>query len=136
MPLLRHFWGGTLMVALGFTFYPALVSARVPHRSVRGRYRSDRGISPTYRLRQPLPRRATANLTRVPATLAMVPTALAPLAAEPRWLVWCWELDKKGRWTKIPYQGRRPNKKASSTEPQTWSDYMTAARVVADGRAD
>lgn len=65
-----------------------------------------------------------------------LPEALAPLAAERRWLVWRWERTAKGKPTKVPYQAAAPDRKASSTNPTTWADYAVAARVVDEGRAD
>lgn len=66
---------------------------------------------------------------------AALPEALAPLVALPHWVIWRWEQDKKGNPTKVPYQPARPNKKASSTNPKTWSDCATAvaAAKAADG---
>lgn len=69
-------------------------------------------------------------------TLAALPAALAPLVAERRWLVWKWELNEKGKLTKIPYRADSPDMKGSSTDQRTWSDYASAARAVAAGRAD
>jgi hypothetical protein len=47
--------------------------------------------------------------------------ALASLIQEPRWVVWKWVTGKNGKLTKPPYQGRAPEKLASSTDPATWS---------------
>jgi hypothetical protein len=55
--------------------------------------------------------------------------ALKPLAALPHWLVWRYEL-AGDKWTKVPYQARRPQAKASSNNKATWSDYNTALAVV------
>ncbi len=38
----------------------------------------------------------------------------------PQWVVWRYDLDKQGRWTKVPYQARNPSRKASSTSKETW----------------
>lgn len=42
-----------------------------------------------------------------------------------RWVVWRSE-DRKGKKTKVPYQPKQPQKRASSTDPATWSDLDTA----------
>ncbi len=65
-----------------------------------------------------------------------LPAALAPLAAERRWLVWRWETNEKGKPTKVPYRGSDPTRHAASDKPVTWCDYETAAAAVAAGRAD
>lgn len=65
-----------------------------------------------------------------------LPAPLAPLAAERRWLVWRWETTEKGKPTKVPYRAAAPDRKASSTDPTSWSDYETAVRAVAAGKAD
>jgi hypothetical protein len=63
------------------------------------------------------------------APFSGLPEALKPLAALPAWLVWRWELSGD-KWTKVPYQARRPQAKASSTDKTTWSDYDTALAVA------
>jgi hypothetical protein len=64
-----------------------------------------------------------------------LPKALAPLIALPHWVIWRWETTKGGKRTKVPYQAARPNGKATSTDPRTWSDFATAAAAAknADG---
>ena len=56
-----------------------------------------------------------------------LPKALAPLIALPHWVIWRWETTKGGKRTKVPYQAARPNGKATSTDPRTWSDFANAA---------
>jgi hypothetical protein len=69
--------------------------------------------------------------------LAKLPTALLPLTKHPRWVIWKWaQVEKTGKWTKVPYQPDQPGSKASSTDPATWSSYDTALRVYQKGRAD
>ena len=63
-----------------------------------------------------------------------LPSALTPLTALPHWVIWRWETTKKGKRTKVPYQAAHPGKKASSTNPKTWSDYATV--VNASKKAD
>lgn len=70
-----------------------------------------------------------------PPSYDNLPAALAPLTAERRWLVWRWETNKKGKLTKVPYRAEQPEVKASSTDPQTWSDYRSAITAVAAERA-
>ena len=67
---------------------------------------------------------------------APLPTALAPLIAERRWLVWRWETNNQGKRTKVPYRAKQPGVKASSTNPGTWSDYATALETVEAHQAD
>jgi putative DNA primase/helicase len=65
-----------------------------------------------------------------------LPEALAPLIALPHWVIWRWETNKNGKQTKVPYQAAHPSRHASSTDPNTWSDYATAvdaAVASADG---
>jgi hypothetical protein len=61
--------------------------------------------------------------------LKQLPTALAPLTKLPHWVLWNYELNKKGDdWTKIPY---RPNgSKAHSDKPATWSSYGDVIAVA------
>jgi hypothetical protein len=51
---------------------------------------------------------------------------LAALTEEPRWVVWRWEQTKEGKPTKVPYQARRPDVKASSIKPATWASHEEA----------
>jgi hypothetical protein len=52
-------------------------------------------------------------------------TPLAPLCALPSWVGWRYET-VKDRQTKVPYQVRRPDRKASTTDPETWATYAEA----------
>jgi primase-polymerase (primpol)-like protein len=74
------------------------------------------------------------------ADISNLPRALQHLTSLNRWVVWRWEkiTRKNGseKWTKPPYQARRPNAKARSNNPGTWSDYKTAVRAVEAGLAD
>lgn len=69
--------------------------------------------------------------------LRVLPSALAPLLTERRWVVWRWEhVSVPDRWTKVPYQAHRPAAKARSNDPSTWSDHRTSVDVVGSGGAD
>jgi hypothetical protein len=73
-------------------------------------------------------------------TFLGLPEALKPLAAETRWVVWKCEkkVNKSGevKITKVPYQASHPGKRASSTNPKTWSDFKTALAAYEAGKAD
>jgi hypothetical protein len=68
--------------------------------------------------------------------LVKLPRALAPLIERPQWVVWRWTQKPDGKWQKPPYQARDPRRHASSTDPSTWSDYLTALAAVQAGHAD
>lgn len=65
-----------------------------------------------------------------------LPPALAPLRDQRRFVVWKWELDKNGEWTKPPYRAHSPKYKASTTNPKTWGTFEQACRAVEAGEAD
>jgi hypothetical protein len=71
--------------------------------------------------------------SRPPITL---PSALAALVEQPRWVVWKWVTGKNGKPTKPPFQGRLPDKYASSADPSTWCDIGTAMQAYCDGKCD
>jgi hypothetical protein len=73
----------------------------------------------------------TNNYARPVNTL---PETLAPLISLPHWVIWRWETTKSGKPTKVPYQAAHPDRKASSTDPKTWSDFATA--IAAASQAD
>ena len=68
--------------------------------------------------------------------LAKLPRALAPLIERPQWGVWRWTQKPDGSWQKPPFMATRPDRHASTTDPNTWSDYGTALATVQAGRAD
>src|SRR5262245_14726182 len=76
----------------------------------------------------------------VQGDLAKLPKALHPLTQKHRWVCWKWELvgnKKTGKkWTKMPYQARNTNAKASSTEPKTWGSYDDAVHAWEQRRVD
>src|SRR5262249_36302776 len=53
-----------------------------------------------------------------------------------RWLIWRWKQKKNGEWTKIPYQGHALNRKASTTNPETWCYLKSAMSAYTEGRCD
>jgi hypothetical protein len=61
---------------------------------------------------------------------------LAPLLERPQWAVWRWTRLSNGRWQKPPFQALDPQRHASSSDPDTWSDYTTALATVQAGKAD
>jgi primase-polymerase (primpol)-like protein len=71
--------------------------------------------------------------TRTPIVL---PPALAPLIAQPRWVVWKWIVGKDGKRTKPPFQARVPHKHASSTDSATWCDFDAAIGAYCAHKAD
>jgi hypothetical protein len=66
----------------------------------------------------------------------ILPTALDPLAAEQRWMVWKLVKNKKGKLTKPPYRADAPDRHASSTDPSTWRDLATAMGAYMQGLCD
>jgi hypothetical protein len=63
-----------------------------------------------------------------------LPDALGPLMQAKSWVIW--RLERKGDgWTKPPFQARHPDSHASTTNPDTWSDYATAVKA-ADAMAE
>jgi putative DNA primase/helicase len=56
--------------------------------------------------------------------------ALAPLLAQPQWVLWKRELTDKGKWTKVPYMAGNPNSHAKNNDPNTWDFFDTAAASV------
>ena len=66
----------------------------------------------------------------------ILPAALAPLAAQPRWVVWKWVIGKNGKPTKPPFQGSAPRKFADTTDPTTWCDLETAMLAYVEGKCD
>jgi len=51
-------------------------------------------------------------------------------------VLWKWQLNEKGDWTKPPYRGDNPTKYAASDNPQTWCDRLTAVNAVLAGKAN
>ncbi|MGO8901589.1 MAG: hypothetical protein ACLQU5_25030 [Isosphaeraceae bacterium] len=57
------------------------------------------------------------------------------LKARPQWVAWKYEL-RGEKWTKIPYQPRRPGSKAKADVPETWSSFDVAWAVYQAGGFD
>jgi hypothetical protein len=72
---------------------------------------------------------AHQQLQALNGDLRQLPTALAPLTKLQHWVLWNYELNKKGDdWTKVPYQ---PNgRKAANNRPPTWSTYDDVIAVA------
>jgi putative DNA primase/helicase len=68
---------------------------------------------------------AATRPTTLPVDPGGIPRELTDLTA---WVVWRLEPkpDKPGEWTKIPYRAADPSRKASSTDPATWSTFGEA----------
>jgi primase-polymerase (primpol)-like protein len=63
------------------------------------------------------------------------PKALAELQRWPHWVVWR-EEERDGKPTKVPYQARYPERRASSTDPSTWATHAAAKSALAQGKGD
>jgi len=68
--------------------------------------------------------------------LAKLPRALAPLLNREQWCVWRWTQKPDGSWQKPPYIATQPDRHASTSDPNTWTDYTTALAAVQAGHAD
>src|SRR6516164_5751208 len=64
------------------------------------------------------------------------PKALARLCLMPNWVLWKWQLNEKGDWTKPPYKASDPKQHAKSNNPETWSDRHAAVNAVLAGKAN
>lgn len=47
-----------------------------------------------------------------------------------QWVLWRYVQNDKGKWTKVLYQTKHPERKASSTNPATWSDFASTMALV------
>ena len=61
-----------------------------------------------------------------------IPDALRSMAT---WVVWRYQLNDTKKWTKVPYQCNR-NRKASTTNAQTWASFDTAFAAYERGNYD
>jgi AAA domain len=68
--------------------------------------------------------------------LAKLPPALMPLIERPQWCVWRWTQKPDGNWQKPPFMALQPDRHASTSDPDTWTDYPTALAAVQAGHAD
>ena len=62
-------------------------------------------------------------------TNSKLPAALTPLMALNNWVGWRFE-EVNGKRTKVPYQVRAPEHKASTKNPSTWASYQEASIAV------
>jgi putative DNA primase/helicase len=61
----------------------------------------------------------------------------AELKALRQWVLWRYEPnDKRTKWTKVPYQARKPGAKADSTKPTTWATFEEALASYQRGGVD
>jgi RecA-family ATPase len=65
-----------------------------------------------------------------------IPPALKPLTEHKRWVIWRWEQKENGEWTKVPYQGHAPSRKASTKNPNQWCHFKIAMSAYTEGRCD
>jgi putative DNA primase/helicase len=65
-----------------------------------------------------------------------IPPALKPLTEHKRWVTWRWEQKENGEWTKVPYQGHAPSRKASTKNPNQWCYFKSAMSAYTEGRCD
>jgi AAA domain-containing protein len=68
--------------------------------------------------------------------LAKLPRALAPLIERSQWGVWRWTQLPNGKWQKPPFMATQPQWHVSTSDPSTWTDYITALAAVQAGHAD
>lgn len=65
-----------------------------------------------------------------------LPQALEPYIHQPRWVNWKFVTGKNGKPTKPPFRATAPDRAASSTDPDSWSDFPTAINTYQAGKAD
>lgn len=71
-----------------------------------------------------------------PQPLPVMPDGIPQqMKAARRWVVWNYEW-KGERWTKVPYIATAPARKASSTNPNTWSSFEDAHGAYEDGKCE
>jgi Protein of unknown function (DUF3987) len=74
--------------------------------------------------RPPRPIPLTVRAENIPAELKQLN----------QWVEWLYEFDSKQRWTKVPYQIN--GRKASSTDPATWTSFDNALKRYQSGGID
>lgn len=79
----------------------------------------------------------TAAIKDPSATHLYVENIPGELKALPHWVVWRFE-ERKGKTTKVPYQSKYPlfSRKASSTDPATWSTFEETIRTYKEFEND
>jgi hypothetical protein len=84
---------------------------------------------------------STATVPAAPrAPIPSVGNIPPELGELPQWVLWRfewrWNGKGRGRWTKVPYQARRPGSKARSDDPATWATFDEAWRAYRAGGFD
>jgi putative DNA primase/helicase len=67
-------------------------------------------------------------LVIIPQARAIVNMIPEELRLHNNWLIWHRELHN-GRWTKVPYQGKNPDAKAESNNPETWCNHKMVSMI-------
>jgi putative DNA primase/helicase len=78
---------------------------------------------------------ASASTLPRPHVLRVDPAGIPrELVGLPWWVVWRLEpkTGKPGEWDKVPYRPADPSRKASSTDPETWSTFSEAFGAYLD----
>ncbi len=65
---------------------------------------------------------------RPPRTTVVADAIPEPLRSRGWWVLWRYELDDAGKWTKVPYKAAQGRYKASSTNSRTWATFSNAYR--------
>lgn len=65
-----------------------------------------------------------------------LPSAIAPLADHRRWVAWKWVTLPDGKRDKPPFRADFPDFHASTTKPNSWVPFATAAATLAAGKVD
>jgi hypothetical protein len=65
-----------------------------------------------------------------------LPNAIAAMAGFNRWVGWRWVTLPDGRRDKPPFRGDYPEFHASTTKPNSWVPFSTAAKSYEDGKLD
>jgi putative DNA primase/helicase len=72
------------------------------------------------------------TLSAPPTWLSVIPENIPrDLTDTAAWVVWRSEIvpNRPGKWTKVPYRAADPSRKASSTDPTTWSKFSDAFMI-------
>lgn len=69
----------------------------------------------------------------LPVIVEGVPPELRRLR---QWVLWRLEASAKGKRTKVPYRVDRPDRRAASTDPETWATFEAAVEAYLGGKAD
>jgi putative DNA primase/helicase len=69
----------------------------------------------------------TSRPTPLPVSLNPIPDELKGLH---QWVVWQYEVNEQGKWTKVPYNPARPHIKAKAGQPTTWSTFDKACALL------